>query len=265
MKNLHLAFSPCPNDTFIFHALLHGFVPNQQFNFQVELKDVEELNESAMKKKYDISKMSFYAYLFTEKEYTLLDSGAAIGFGCGPLLVAKDYIKDLKNAKIAIPGKYTTAYLLLQLWQSDLKNIVITKFDTIMDGIVNGEYDAGLIIHEGRFVYEQYKLKKIIDLGEWWEQMTGLPIPLGCIAIRNEMLEYKSDIERMIHTSITYGFNNKSVSRNYIKKYSQELDDMVIDSHIDLYVNDFSMHLQDTGLQAIERLRELAFCKNIIK
>jgi len=266
MKTVNIAFSPCPNDTFIFHAMLNGLVDTGNFNFITHLHDVETLNDSAFTGRFDITKLSFHAYLYLKNKYDLLESGSALGFGCGPLLVKSDSDKKIEEMTIAIPGEYTTAYMLLKLWNPEIDKIKPVRFDKIMAGVQEGKYDAGLIIHEGRFVYQNYGLKSIIDLGEWWEKETSLPIPLGCIAIKNDRFtrDEKDQLNAIIKSSILYALNNRDASEEFIKRFAQELDDRVIENHIKLYVNDFTVDLGDTGHKAIKKLEELAGDKNII-
>jgi 1,4-dihydroxy-6-naphthoate synthase len=263
---LTLAFSPCPNDTIIFHALLHGLVDTGSYSFSPFIDDVETLNRFAFEGRFDITKLSFFAYFKLKNKYDLLDAGAALGYGCGPLLVGRSQDVPPQNAKIAVPGEFTTAHLLLRLWNSGFKNIVVTRFETIMPGIQSGIYDAGVIIHEGRFVYGSYGCVKIVDLGEWWEAETGLPIPLGCIAIRKDIAtrSCKEDIERMIRNSLSFGLADRSVSRDFVKEHSQELDDSVIDEHINLYVNNFSLSLGEKGFKAIAALEDMARQRGIL-
>lgn len=266
MKRIDLAFSSCPNDTFMFHAMLHGCIDTDPFQFNTYVDDVETLNLKAARGAFQVTKLSFFAYMQMKDKYMLLDTGAALGYGCGPLLVAKTPDIPLTNARVAVPGKYTTAHLLLKLWNREIGDVEVTRFERILPGIESGEYDAGVIIHEGRFVYPNYNCRKIIDLGEWWEAETSLPIPLGCIAIRTDVptLGYKEDMERILRDSIEYAFDNRLASREYIKKHSQELDDAVIDEHINLYVNEFSLSLGTTGKQAIDELEDMARCRQLL-
>ncbi|MBU0769750.1 MAG: 1,4-dihydroxy-6-naphthoate synthase [Proteobacteria bacterium] len=266
MTHLDIAFSTCPNDTFIFHAMLHDCIDTRDFRFVSHMHDVEELNKKAFLKTFHVSKLSFYAYLKLRQSYEILDAGSALGFGCGPLLVGRSADLSLSKAKIAVPGEYTTAYLLLRLWNPSIHNIEITRFDNILEGVQIGKYDAGLIIHEGRFIYPEYGCVEIIDLGKWWEDETSLPIPLGCIAVRKDppFIDYKQDIESVLRHSVTYAFNNRNASREFVKQHAQEMDDQVIDGHIDLYVNNFTLSLGDTGREAIQTLEEMARWKQIL-
>lgn len=266
MRTVNIGFSPCPNDTFIFHAMLHGLVDTGKYEFITHLYDVEALNDSAFTGRFDITKLSFHAYLYLKKKYDLLNSGSALGYGCGPLLVKAASDKNIEEMNIAIPGEYTTAYMLLKLWNPEIEKISHVRFDKIMEGVKSGRYDAGLIIHEGRFVFENYGLKKIADLGEWWEKETSCPIPLGCITIKNDRFteEEKRELDAILKSSIEYAMNNRDASEEFIKRYSQELDDEVINSHINLYVNEFTLDLGETGRKAVQKLEEMARERNII-
>jgi 1,4-dihydroxy-6-naphthoate synthase len=266
MTTLDLAFSTCPNDTFIFHALLHHCIDTGNLRFIPHMHDVESLNKKALFKTFHISKLSFYAYFKLKQTYKILDSGSALGYGCGPLLVGRSSELLLSEAKIAVPGEYTTAYLLLKLWNPEIRNVEITRFDNILEGVRIGRYDAGLIIHEGRFIFPEYGCVQIIDLGEWWESQTGLPIPLGCIAVRKDrpFIELKDEIESVLRNSVQYALQNKNASREFVKLHAQELDDQVIDGHIDLYVNNFTLSLGDKGRKAVQTLEEMARWKNIL-
>ena len=259
MKHFEIAFSPCPNDTFIFHAMLHGLVDTRGLSFKAHVDDVEALNREAFAGDCRITKLSFAAYLELTERYELLDSGSALGYGCGPLLVARNADADILEGRVAVPGRYTTANLLFRLRYPDSKNIEFVRFDKIMEGVQTGRYDAGVIIHEGRFVFENYNLVKLVDLGEWWEQHTGMPIPLGCIAIRKDedTISHKHIVESVIRESVKYAFKNPQASRDYIKSLSQELDDDVIDSHIKLYVNEFTFSLGEKGRKAVDVLNEM--------
>jgi len=265
--NIDIAFSSCPNDTFIFHGMLHGCIDTGAIKFKPYVSDIENLNLEAFKETYTVSKLSFHAYLLLREKYEILDSGAALGYGCGPMLVAGENSdkKPVEEMKIAIPGEYTTAGMLLKLWNPEVKYLESVRFDNIMDGVVSGKYDAGLIIHEGRFVYRDYGLISLIDLGDWWERETGMPIPLGCIAIkRNADNSLKKNINRILRSSVEYAFNNRNASSEYVKSYAKELDEDVIKSHIDLYVNDFSVDLGVRGREAISVLEKMAKSRGLI-
>lgn len=259
MKKLSLGYSACPNDTFVFYALAHKKVRGS-VEFSETLKDVETLNMMALRGELDVTKVSFSAFCHLRKDYCLLHSGSALGNGCGPLIVAKDRINiaDLAGKKIAIPGKMTTACLLLQLFDPDVTNVVEMPFDQIMNSVSMGTVDAGLIIHEGRFTYPKYGLQEIVDLGKWWEGETGLPIPLGGIVAKRSLgADVINEVDRMVKMSVEFAFVNRSMTREYIKEHAQELDDEVIDQHIKLYVNDYTLDIGD-GATAVEELLKRA-------
>lgn len=275
MKNFTLGYSPCPNDTFLFFALANKKIDTEDLNFKEVLLDVETLNQMALRSELDITKTSYHAFGYLLDDYCLLRSGGAIGKNCGPLIVSKkDFdIQDLLQKKIAIPGRLTTANLLLQLFVSEnnisnlfLHHFIEIPFHKIMDAVVKEEADAGLVIHEGRFTYHSYGLKKIIDLGEWWEKNTGLPLPLGCIiAKRNLGNDIIKRIESIIKKSIEYSLNNRNEPMPYIKQFSQELEDKVIEQHINLYVNEYSLDIKEDGLLAVRELFRRAELAGLIK
>lgn len=265
MKKISLGYSPCPNDTFIFYALTHNRLACD-FEFREMLKDVEILNRMALHKEMDVTKASFHGFGFVRDDYCLLHSGSALGRGCGPLIVTRDRIdqKELSSKKIAVPGKMTTAYLLLKLFAPGANNIVEMPFDRIMNAVSMGTVDAGLIIHESRFTYPHYGLVKLMDLGEWWENETGFPIPLGGILARRDLgATVIGKIDRLIRRSLEYAFQHPLEPREYIKKNAQELDDDVIDQHIKLYVNDHTLDIGD-GITAVEKLLKTAEELNLI-
>ncbi len=258
MNPLSIGYSPCPNDTFIFYALTHGRIDTGDLRFKEILEDVEGLNKLALGGKLDITKVSYHAFLFLRDRYCLLRSGGALGRGCGPLIVATDSyeMKDLIGKKIAIPGRLTTAFLLLKLYNPSFKeNIAVMPFHKIMGAVKNGDVDAGLIIHEGRFTYPLYGLKKVIDLGKWWENETGLPIPLGCVLAKLSLGDNKiREIGGLIRKSVEYALSHREEPMGYIKEQSQELSDDVIGQHIDLYVNNYSIDIGEDGQRAIDEL-----------
>jgi len=256
-QQLTIGYSPCPNDTFIFYALVHGKVHVPGIEFREQLADVETLNRMALESSLDITKISFHALGHLREQYALLRSGSALGRGCGPLIVAKPgtRFEDIKKGVIAIPGKLTTAALLLRLLDPTIENTTVMTFDRIMDAVVKGDASAGLIIHESRFTYPLYKLEKLLDLGEWWEQHSGLPIPLGGILGRRSLgRDVLLSIEAGIRESLHYANAHPDEVLHYCKQHSQEMDETVMKSHIDLYVNDFSLDLGQEGLAAVRRL-----------
>ena len=241
---LTLGFSPCPNDTFIFHALVNGLADKLGLKLaSPELADVETLNQWAMHRRLDVTKISFHALGYVLDDYKLLSSGAALGRGCGPLLVASRKVERQKIAalRIAIPGRYTTAAMLLRLFAPECRNLVSLRFDEIMPAIVRGEVDAGVIIHESRFTYQEQGLLEIQDLGAWWEETTDCPIPLGCIAARRTLGdEVIRLVEEGIKRSVLQAFENPNLSRSYIKSHAQEMDSQVVDENISKDDSDFS-------------------------
>ncbi|PJA07906.1 MAG: 1,4-dihydroxy-6-naphthoate synthase [Flavobacteriales bacterium CG_4_10_14_0_2_um_filter_32_8] len=264
---LTLGFSPCPNDTFIFNALVHHKIDTEGLDFEVYLGDVEDLNTKAFNGKLDITKISYHAYGFLTNEYVLLDAGSALGKGCGPILIKnlKSQISNLKSCKIAIPGKYTTANFLLSIAHPEAINKVEMLFSDIENAVLNGEVDAGLIIHENRFTYQEKGLKKIIDLGEYWENTTGKLIPLGGIIIkRNLPITIIQKVNRLIRKSIEYAFANPDSPLAYMKSNAQEMDKKVMMQHVELYVNKYSIDLGVEGREAITQMFNLAQQKGII-
>lgn len=266
--SLTLGYSPCPNDTFIFYALVHGKIDTGSLKFKEILLDVETLNQKALSAELDITKVSFHAFGHLRDKYALLRSGGAMGRGCGPLVVARTEtgMDALKGKRIAIPGKLTTALLLLQLYNPAVSvNIVVMPFDKILAAVKDGIVDAGLIIHESRFTYSDYGLFEVIDLGNWWEEETGFPIPLGCIIARKNLgMDLIQNIDILIRRSVEYAFGHREETKDYIKAHSQELADSVIEQHINLYVNEYSMDFGDNGLKAIEEFFRRAEDKGII-
>lgn len=264
---LTLGFSPCPNDTFIFDALIHGRIDTEGLEFEVFLGDVEELNRRAFAADLDITKLSYHAYAHLTNEYVLLDAGSALGNNCGPLLIAKKFIpvQDIPNLSIAIPGKLTTANFLLSLAYPEAKNKIEMLFSDIEAAVLSGAVDAGLIIHENRFTYQEKGLVKLIDLGEFWEQTTGMPIPLGGIVIkRNLPEEIIQKVNRCIRRSVEYAWANPNDAEPFIAQHAQEMDPSVRQQHIDLYVNQFSADLGEQGRNAVNHLFQVALQNGII-
>jgi len=263
---LTIGYSPCPNDTFIFYALVHGKVQVPGIEFREQLADVETLNRMALESSLDITKISFHALGHLREQYALLRSGSALGRGCGPLIVAKPgtRFEDIKKGVIAIPGKLTTAALLLRLLDPSITRIIVIPFDRIMDAVSKGDVTAGLIIHESRFTYPLYKLENLLDLGEWWEKHSGLPIPLGGILGKRSLgRDVLLSVEAGIHESLHYANAHPDEVLHYCKQHSQEMDETVMKSHIDLYVNDFSLDLGQEGLAAVRRLFDEAEASGI--
>lgn len=258
IRTLTLGYSPCPNDTFIFYALTHRKINAAGLRFDETLLDVDALNQKALKSEFDITKVSFNAYGLLRDNYSLLSSGAAVGYDCGPLVVAKTNrpVKSLRGGRIAIPGSLTTAFLLLRLFDPLLaENAVVMPFDRIMAAVRDGDADAGLIIHESRFTYPSYGLFEVADLGRWWEKETGLPVPLGCIIAKKDLgKDIIEAVARLVRKSVEYAFANREETKAYVRTHSQELEDSVIERHINLYVNNYSVNLGSSGMNAIKEL-----------
>ncbi len=252
-----LGFSTCPNDTFIFDAMVNGRIDTEGLRFELHLADVEELNQLAFKSTLDITKVSYHAFAYLSETYQLLTAGSALGFNNGPLLISKHKIfpDELAGLKIAIPGKFTTANLLLSIAYPHLLHKKEYLFSNIEEVILSGEADAGVIIHENRFTYHARGLKKIVDLGEYWDQLTGLPIPLGGIIIRRSLpLEVRLKVNRVLRRSVEYALDNPNESLSFVKQHAQAMEEEVMRNHIQLYVNDFSIDLGTKGREAITTL-----------
>jgi 5,8-dihydroxy-2-naphthoate synthase len=265
--NLTLGFSPCPNDTFIFHAMLHGCVPTGDLHFDTDIEDVEALNDWAFGDKLDVTKVSFHTYLKVKDTYALLDSGAALGFGCGPLVIAKKPLsrEQIVEGPVAIPGKNTTAHMLFRLKYPEAANKEFMVFSEVENAVVDERVVAGVIIHENRFTYQSKGLVKIVDLGEYWESETGTPIPLGAIIAKKSLgSDNILKIERLIKSSVQYAFKHPRESLSFSEKYASEMDHHVMQQHIKMYVNDFSISLQTSGLAAIAELESRARLAGII-
>lgn len=270
MMKITLGFSPCPNDCFIFDAIVNKRIDLEGLEFDVKMEDVETLNRWAVEGKLDSTKLSFHAYSYLTEMYQLMKAGSALGFNCGPLLISKkdftiDEVKDNK-LKIAIPGKLTTAHFLFSIAFPNATNKTEMVFSEIENAVLSGEYDAGLIIHENRFTYEQKGLKKIIDLGEFWESLIHAPIPLGGIVIKRDLpLDIKQKVDRIIRKSVEYAFAHPADSKPFIKEHAQEMDEAVMQKHIDLYVNQYSIDLGELGKKAVDLLMNKAKEMGVIK
>ncbi len=267
IKPLTLGYSPCPNDTFIFYALTHGKVAMPGYRFTERLEDVETLNQLALSAQLDLTKISYHALGHLREEYALLRSGGALGRGCGPLVIAPTAsdMPSLRGKRIAVPGRLTTANLLLQLYGTGYDNLLVMPFDQIMPALKSGTANAGVIIHESRFTYRQAGFHEVLDLGAWWEADSGLPIPLGGILARRALgTETIRLVDRAIRLSLEYARQHPQEPRAYIRGHAQELDDQVTDAHIALYVNDFSLDLGAEGVTAVETLLARAEARSLI-
>jgi len=271
---LTLGFSPCPNDTFIFDALIHGKIDTEGLSFKVFFDDVETLNQKALRGELDITKLSFHALAYVATQYALLDAGSALGFGVGPLLICKKENLERINSQLAtqnpqlktgIPGKYTTANFLLGVAYPQLTDKREMVFSAIEDALINNEIDLGLIIHENRFTYQAKGLHKVIDLGAYWEGHSGCAIPLGGIVVnRNLPLEIQQKVNRLVMKSVEFAFANPTSGIEFIRQHAQAMDEEVMYKHIELYVNQYSVDLGVDGRKAIDTLFEAAAKNNVI-
>ncbi|MBK8250393.1 MAG: 1,4-dihydroxy-6-naphthoate synthase [Gemmatimonadetes bacterium] len=256
MRELTFGYSPCPNDTFAFHALAHGLV-EAPFRVRPVLLDIEELNRRAHDAAFDLTKLSVGAFAAVGDRYRLLRSGAALGHGVGPLVVARVAcsLEEAVAGRLAIPGKETTAYRLLRLAAPPVGEVREMRYDRILGAVARGEVDAGLIIHESRFTYADHGLVQVADLGAWWERETSLPVPLAGICGRADLPEeLLLSVEEAIRASVQYAFDHPAASREYVRAHAQEMSDEVCDQHIRLYVNAHSLDLGADGQRAIARL-----------
>ncbi len=256
---ISLGFSPCPNDTFIFDALVNNKIDTGNLQFEPVLEDVQTLNQWAIEEKLMVTKLSYGVWPLVMNNYHLLNSGSALGTGVGPLLITNEelVIRNIEDSLIAIPGKNTTAHLLFSMAYPNAKNKVFLRYDEIENFVLEGK-GLGVIIHENRFTYAEKGLKKVIDLGDYWEKKTGLPIPLGGIVVKKTVQPIiQQQIDNLIKQSIEFAFNNYPVLNDYIRNNAQEMSEDVMRKHIDLYVNEFSLNLGDKGKAAVEKLLEV--------
>ncbi|MBP8916397.1 MAG: 1,4-dihydroxy-6-naphthoate synthase [Chitinophagales bacterium] len=264
---LSLGFSPCPNDTYIFDALAHQKIDTEGLEFDIVFADVETLNNNAHHEDLDITKLSYHAYAYMSRNYQLLTSGSALGRGCGPLLISKGEIprSKIEFCLVGIPGKLTTANFLLSLAFPEAATKKEYVFSEIENALLSEAIDIGVIIHENRFTYQAKGLKKIIDLGEWWEKKYQLPIPLGGICVRRNFdTDLKQKINRVLKRSVEFAMKNPDQTMDFVRQHSQEMEEEVMKKHIQLYVNDFTVDLGAEGKNAVEKLYEVAMEKRII-
>ncbi len=269
-SELTLGFSPCPNDCFIFDAIVHKRIDLEGLDFKIVMADVEELNRRAFEGSIDITKLSFHAYAHLTHDYKLLNAGSALGFGVGPLLVGTKAVDNLaekiKGYKIAIPGRFTTANFLLSLAFPKIGEKVEMLFSEIEQAVLEGKVDAGLIIHEGRFTYAAKGLCKLIDLGEFWEGYAASPIPLGGIVVKSCLPEaIRMSVDRILRKSVEYAFANPDDSHNFVKAHAQEMSEEVMQQHIKLYVNEYSIDLGEQGRKAVRLLFRKAEETGVVK
>ena len=260
-ERLRIAYSPCPNDTFMFHGLVSGLVKLPGPELSVHLHDVEQLNRMALEGAYDVTKVSSYTYLKIRDAYEMLGSGAAMGFGCGPLVVTRSDRRDLDPAqcRFAVPGELTTGYLLLKLWCPHVGKCQFVRYDEVMPMVADGVVDGGVVIHEGRFVYKQAGLRLVQDLGAWWEGRTRLPVPLGCVVAKKNLGRHRiAGIDNALKQSIQAALANPEASRSYVRLHARELDDAVISEHVRTFVNEYSIEQGEAGWSAMDMLEKLA-------
>lgn len=265
-KKLLIGFSPCPNDTFMFDALTNGKL-DIPYQFEVHMADIEQLNQKALNGELDITKVSYHTAALLTDQYQILNSGSALGSNCGPLLLSKNpfLIEDIKTAKIAIPGEYTTANMLLKLAFPTIGSSKEYLFSDIEQAVLSEEVDLGLVIHENRFTYQDKGLNKLIDLGEYWEEKTKLPIPLGAIIIKRSLTnKIKNDIDHYLRKSIQFAFDHPQSASSFITSHAQAMDETVMYKHIDLYVNKYSLDLGVVGKKSVEKVFELLVQNGII-
>jgi 1,4-dihydroxy-6-naphthoate synthase len=265
---LSLAISPCPNDTFIFDPLLHKRINLEGLKFKYTLHDVETLNSMAIAGGIDMIKVSFFTYLLLQQNYVLLDAGSALGYGNGPLLISREEYRpdDLSGLTVAIPGQYTTAHMLFRIAVRGVKQKKFMLFSEIESAILSGIVDAGVIIHENRFTYEQKGLKKILDLGQYWEKLTGLPIPLGGIIARKGLgYNVINKLNRIMYGSVDYALKHPAEAMPFVREHAQEMDEEVMQQHIRLYVNENTLSLGTGGKVALTRLQQIAREKGLIE
>ena len=267
---LTLGFSPCPNDCFMFDAIVHHRVDLEGLDFTISMEDVEALNRRAFAGEIDVTKLSYHALAYCVADYGLLDAGSALGRGCGPLLISARAMSAGEVAtgsvRVAIPGKYTTANLLLSLAFPEARDKTELVFSDIESAVLDGRFDAGLIIHENRFTYQARGLKKVVDLGEFWERASGAPIPLGGIVIkRSSPSEIQLAMNRVMRRSVDYAFAHPEASRAFVRAHAQEMSEEVMRQHIDLYVNEYSRDLGPEGRRAVHVLFERAVAAGIVE
>ncbi|OGV71251.1 MAG: hypothetical protein A3K19_18975 [Lentisphaerae bacterium RIFOXYB12_FULL_65_16] len=268
MLKLSMAYSPCPNDTFMFHDVAAGDWSRAGYDVTVHLHDIETLNRMALDGVYDITKVSFHAYLRVRAEYQLLNAGAALGFGCGPLLVARRPLDpaELPRCRVAVPGELTTAHLLLRLWAPDIRQKLFVTYDQVLDLVRTGEVDCGLLIHESRFVYRDAGLSCVVDLGQWWETQTGQPIPLGCVVARKRFgVPVLAELERLLQAAIRHSRACPAGTAGYVREHAREKDASVQRQHIDMFVTDFSLDLGESGRAAVAALETMARQARVIE
>jgi 1,4-dihydroxy-6-naphthoate synthase len=264
---LTFAYSPCPNDTFTFGGIASRRVALEGHPIAVCHHDIETLNQSALRGRFEITKVSFHTWLLLGGRYRLLKAGNALGYGCGPVLVSRRPVRkeDLAGLRIVLPGEQTTAHLLLRLYCPEAARRSFTTYDRIFGELLADRADCGVVIHEGRFLYGQAGLHKVCDLGQWWEKTTRSPIPLGAIAVRHDVPpELDAPLENLIRQSLSLARSDPAATKPYVRKMACETDDAVLEKQIELFVNDFTLELGEPGLRAIEQLQQMATAAGIV-
>jgi 1,4-dihydroxy-6-naphthoate synthase len=264
--DIRIAHSPDSDDAFMFYALAKEKLKTGKFRFSHTLQDIETLNRKALNGEYEVTAVSFHAYVYIADKYVLLPSGASMGDRYGPMVVARDpWSQDeLRGKKIAIPGRMTTAFLALKLFQPDFEPVVI-PFDQIMSAVRNGTVDAGLIIHEGQLTYASQQLHKIVDLGEWWYRITSLPLPLGGNVVRRDLgAEDIREISRLLKESIQYALDHREEALNYAMQFARDLDAKTADRFVGMYVNERTLDYGEEGRRAVQLLFDRAYEAKVI-
>jgi len=260
-NRLSFGYSPCPNDTFMFDAIARGVVGIEGVRIDPVLHDVQTLNTLALEAALDISKLSFYAWMAVKDTYRLLSSGGAMGFGCGPVLVARKHLakEQIRDCRVVLPGAWTTAHLLFRLWAPDAEQRFFVPYDRIFETIDSGQADCGVIIHESRFTFQEAGFRTVVDLGAWWEERTGLPIPLGGIAVKKGLGDALIDrIDEAVNASIRQAMADPDAALPYIRQHAQEMNGDVLKAHIQTFVNDFSLDSGATGQKTLDVLEDMA-------
>lgn len=264
---LNFAYSPCPNDTFTFFGIASKRVELDGHAIAVCHHDIESLNRFAFDGRYELTKLSFHAWLLLGNRYRLLKAGSALGYGCGPVLVSRRPVRreELAGLRIVLPGEHTTAHLLFRLYCPGAAQRYFTTYERVLGEVLADRADCGVVIHESRFLYEKEGLHKVCDLGQWWEETTRSPVPLGAIAVRNDIPpELDAPLEELIRKSLLLARREPASTRAYVRKMAVEMDDAVIEKHIRAFVNDFTLDLGEQGLRAIERLKAMAASAGIV-
>ena len=266
MREITIAHSPDSDDAFMFYALVNGKIKSDGLKFVNVLSDIETLNRKAFEGVYDVTAISFHAYAYVSDKYILLPSGSSMGLGYGPILVSKKEFepKDLKNFLVGVPGTLTSAFLILKIFEPEVKYKVI-QFDKIIEAVINDEVDAGLLIHEGQLTYSNSGLKKIIDFGKWWQRETGLPLPLGGNVVKKELgFELARKISNLLRESVRYAMENRDEALRYALKFARGMDEKLADKFVGMYVNELTLDCGEVGKKAIQLFLDLGYEKGLI-